>query len=121
MLVRTFVPAAVLPELHVSGMVLLSLVALLLDHYLAYGAARCYICIPVLAALTFGLLPYAAGFVALSEVWKPALMGGVVFTITTWLYTSIQDRLSTGPNAKVAPILSALGLFLAVQCFVGMF
>jgi len=119
-LVRTFVPAAILPELDIPNMVLLSLIALLADHYLAQGAARCYICIPVLSVLTFGLLPYAAGFVALGDAWKTALVGGLVFTVTTWLFTSIQDRLSTGPNAKVAPVLSALGLYLAAQCFAGM-
>lgn len=119
-LVRTFVPAAILPELDIPNLVLLSLVSLVLDHYLARGAVRCYICIPVLSAVTFGLLPYAAGFVTLVEIWKPALLGGVVFTITTWLYSSIQDRLSTGPKARIAPILSAFGLYLAAQCFAGM-
>jgi hypothetical protein len=31
----------------------------------------------------------------------------------------MEDRLSTGPAAKLAPILSALGLYLAAQCFMG--
>ena len=120
-LVRTFVPAALLPGLSIPNMVLLSLIALLADHYLAKDADRCYICAAIFSALTFGLLPFAAGFVALDSAWKLALMGGVVFTVTTWLFTSVQDRLSTGPVAKAAPIMSALGLYLAAQCFIGMF
>lgn len=120
-LVRTFAPLVILPALDVPNLVLLSLVVLVLDHYLAPKADRCYICIPVFAALTFGLLPWAAGFATGAEALKLALLGGVAFTAITWLYTSIQDRISSGPAAKAAPILSALGLYLACQVLMGMF
>ena len=120
-LVRAFAPLIILPELGVPNLVLLSLVVLVLDHYLAPGAQRCYICIPVFAALTFGLLPWAAGFAAPAAAAKLALLGGVVFTAITWLYTTVQDRLSSGPAAKAAPALSALGLYLACQVLMGMF
>ena len=119
-LVRTFAPIIIIPQLNIPNMVLVSLVALLLDHYLASGAKRCYICIPVLAVLTFGLLPWAACFVGAVEAVKLAVVGGVVFTVTTWLFTSIQDRLSSGPACKAAPVVSAFGLYLAAQCFMGM-
>ena len=118
-IVRTVAPMIILPELDIPNMVLLSLIALVLDHYIAPGAKRCYICIPVLAAITFGLLPFAACFVgALDALWL-ALAGGVIFAVATWIFTTMADRLSTGPVAKAAPILSALGLYLAVQCFMG--
>jgi len=39
----------------------------------------------------------------------------------TWLFSSIQDRLSTGPAAKAAPVVSAFGLYLAIQGLMGMF
>ena len=117
---RTFLPAIVLPQLSIPNMVLLSLVALLLDHYLAKGAKRCWICIPVFACLAFGLLPYAASFVGAMDALKLAAVGCVTFTVTTWLYTSIQSRLASGPVAKAAPVLSALGLYLASQCFAGL-
>ena len=54
--VRTFCPAIILPKASVPNLVLLSLIALVLDHYLAPDAKRCYICIPVLSAVAFGLL-----------------------------------------------------------------
>ena len=120
-LVRTFAPLVLLPALDVPNLVLLSLIVLVLDHYLAPKADRCYICIPVFAALTFGLLPWAAGFATGAEALKLALLGGVAFTAITWLYTSIQDRISSGPAAKAAPVLSALGLYLACQVLMGMF
>ena len=37
----------------------------------------------------------------------------------TFVFTSIQDRLSSGPAAKLAPIMSAFGIWLAVQAFAG--
>ena len=118
-LVRTFAPVIILPRLNIPGMVLVSLLALLVDHYAAPGAKRCYICIPLLAAITFGVLPWAACFVDGLEALKLAVAGGIVFAVTTWLYSSIQERLSSGPAAKAAPFLSALGLYLAFQCFAG--
>ena len=119
--VRTFAPRIILPELDVLNLVLISLVVLVLDHYLAPDAERCYICIPVFSAITFGLLPYAAAFVTGAEALELAFAGGLIFTIMTWLFSSVQDRLSTGPAAKAAPVVSAFGLYLAIQGLMGMF
>ena len=118
-LVRTFWPRMILPVMDIPNMVLISLAALLLDHYLAPGAERCYICIPVFSAVTFGLLPFAGCFVGAGEALKLAALGAVVFTAVTWIFSSMMDRLSSGPAAKLAPFMSALGLYLASQCFMG--
>lgn len=120
-LIRTFLPAAVLPELNIPFMTLLSLAALLTESYLAPGARRKYPWIFVFSAVTFGLLPLAAGMAAAGACWKLALAGGVVFTAETWLFTSMVSRISSGVSTKAAPILSALGLYLAVQGFAGIF
>lgn len=120
-IVRAFAPQIILPDFGVTNLVLVSLIALVLDHYLAPGAKRCYICIPVFASLTFGLLPWCAGFAAPAEALKLAVLGAVVFTAVTWIYTDMADRLSSGPAAKAAPVVSAFGLYLAVQCLMGMF
>lgn len=120
-LVRAFAPAVIIPGPDVPNLVLLSLAVLVPDQYLAPKAGRCYICIPVFAALTFGLLPWAAGFATAGEALKLAALGGVVFTAVTWLYSSIQDRISSGPAAKAAPVLSAFGLYLACQVLMGIF
>ena len=119
--VRTFAPRMILPELDIPNMALISLVALVLDHYLAPNAKRCYVCIPVFSAITFGLLPFAACFVGGETALNLGIAGGVTFTAMTWLFSSVQDRLSTGPAAKAAPIVSAFGLYLAVQALMGMF
>lgn len=119
MLVHTFLPNFVTPKVSIPNLVALSLIALVLDHYIAKGADRCYICIPVFAILTFGLLPFCAVYIPAAEIWKLAIGGGVVFTIVTILFTSVQDRLSSGPAKKAAPVISALGLYFAAQCLTG--
>ncbi len=119
-LVRTFMPAVLIPHLDIPNMAALSLLALLADHYVAPHAKRCYICIPIFAAAAFGLLPYCAGFANGMEAAKLAVVGCVTFTAATWLYSAMLDRISTGPAAKAAPVFSALGLYLAAQCFTGL-
>ena len=116
---RAFSPQIILPIFDIPTLTAISLVALVLDHYLARDAKRCWICIPVFAALSFGILPFAAGMVALSNVLGLALTGAAIFTVCTFVFTSIQDRLSSGPAARLAPIMSALGIWLAVQAFAG--
>jgi hypothetical protein len=116
---RAFAPNIILPKFDIPMLTAISLAALVLDHYLAPGAKRCYICIPVFAALSFGILPFAAGVVALTNALGLAMSGCVIFTAATWTFTSIQDRLSTGPAARLAPVMSALGIWLAVQAFAG--
>ena len=116
-LLRTFCPWVIIPALNIPHMALLSLIALLADYYLARDAKRCYICTFLFSAITFGVLPYVSGFAAGWDVLKLALVGGVVFTLLTVLFTSVQERLSSGPAAKAAPLLSAFGLYLAFQIF----
>ncbi len=118
-LFETFAPAVVLPVINIPNMAGLCLVVLLIEHYLAPNARRCYICVALFSLLSFGLLPYAAGVVALAQVWKIALVGGVLFTLLTRIFDSVMDRITTGPKAAFAPVISALGLYLAFQVFAG--
>lgn len=117
--VRSFLPQVIIPQLDIPNMVLISLIALLAEHYLAPNAKRCWICVFLFSGISFGLLPFAACFVNALAALKLAAAGAVVFTATTLLFTTIQQRLSSGPESEIAPILSALGLYLAAQCFMG--
>ena len=118
---RTFFPAIILPEANIPNLVLLSLIALVLDHYIAPDAPRCYICISVFSAITFGLFSFVSAYATLGEAVKLAIAGGIVFTATTWVYSAIQERLSSGPAAKASAFFSAVSLYMAAQCFVGIF
>ena len=119
MLLRAFAPNIILPIFDIPMLTAISLAALVLDHYLAKGAKRCYVCIAVFAALSFGVLPMVAGLVQVENAMGLMVNGCVIFTVTTFVFTSIQDRLSSGPAARLAPIMSALGIWLAVQAFAG--
>ncbi|MBQ9974384.1 MAG: hypothetical protein IJP02_05430 [Oscillospiraceae bacterium] len=119
-LVRTFAPIIIIPKPDIPLMMLVSLAALLADYYLAPGAKRCWVWVYALSTLTFGLLPWAACFVDGLWAVKLAAVGGVVFTVTAWLYTAICDRISTGPAGRAAPWVGALGLYLAGQSFMGL-
>ena len=118
-IVRAFAPNIILPIFDIPTLTGICLIALVLDHYLAPGAKRCWVCIPIFAALSFGILPLAAGIVAPANILGLAASGCVIFTLCTFVFTSIQDRLSSGPAAKLAPIMSALGIWLAAQAFAG--
>ena len=119
MILRLIQPAVILLPLNIPNIVLICLIALLIEYYLAPGNVRCYICIPVLSALTFGILPLMAGFACQHTFWKLGLIGGAVFTVVTFAFTSAVERLSTGPKAKAAIVVTALGICLAAQCFAG--
>ena len=118
--IRAVFPNGILPDGQIPNLVLVSLAALLPDHYLAPGAKRRYGAILLLSAAAFGLLPYGAGFATPGEALRLAALGGVVFTAVTWLFTSLTDRIASGPASKAAPFLSAVGLYLAAQCLMGM-
>lgn len=121
LLIRVWNPAGVLPRLDIPNMAMLSLVVLVAEHYLCPNAPRDYVSIALLSFLTFALLPLMAGFACQHDFWKIGLGGCVVFTVLTWLYTSMVSRILSGQKAPAAPIVSALGLYLAVQGFAGIF
>ena len=120
MLVQIFLPAAILPPLNIPNMVLLSLVALLLEHLISRNSARCYVCAALFGFASFAALPLMAGFACVHDFWKIGLVGGITFAITTCLFTSATDRLKTGPKAPLALVLTCVGIYLASQCFAGM-
>lgn len=119
MLVQIFQPAAVLPTLNIPNIVLLSLVALLIEHFLSKSSPRCYVCVLVFGIAAFAALPLMAGFACVHDFWKYGLVGGLTFALTTFLFSSATQRLRTGPKAPAAVILTALGIYLASQCFAG--
>jgi hypothetical protein len=51
---------------------------------------------------------------------KLASIGAIVFTVVTWLFTSMTERMATGRTSKVVAVAGALGIWLALQCFNGM-
>ena len=119
-MVHTFLPAFVIPKVSIPNLVLVSVCALVLDHYLARGAKRNYFSVVFFSLVGFYVLPVCAGYMGYCEGVKVAVCGCAVFTACTFLYTSCVNRMKSGPAACLAPVLTAFGLFLAAQCFQGM-
>lgn len=119
MIVRVCAPAAIIPTLGIPNMVVLSVIALLLEHVFAKRNERCYVCVALLGAVSFGILPLMAGFACVHDFWKIGLVGGAVFTVTTFLFTSASERIATGPKATCAMVVTAIGICLAAQGFAG--
>lgn len=120
MVTKTFLPWLCLPAVNIPLVAAVSLVTLVLDSWLAPGAPRCWICVPVLSAVTFGLLPVASGYVPANEAIVLAITGGVTFTALTWMFTFACQRIISGRGGKIASLMTGLCLFLACQCFAGM-
>lgn len=119
LLLWAFSPDFILPELNLTMVVALSLIALVAEGYLAPKAGRCWVGNILLGAATLGLLPWCAGLATGPQVMELVLWGGATFAVTLFLYTSIARRLASGPSGRLSPLFSALGLFLAAQCFTG--
>lgn len=119
MLMQIFIPAVILPPLNIPNMVLLSVVALLADHLFTKGLQRNYVWVALFGVAAFALLPLMAGFACVHTFWKYGVVGGITFTITTFLFSSAAQRLRTGPKAPAALVLTGLGIYLAAQCFAG--
>lgn len=122
-LLKTFVPAAVLPHLSIPVLAIPVLLALLLEAYIAPKAVRGgvdYLVAAILGGAALALLPGMAGFVEGNTVWVVFAVGFVLFGVCDVLFATIRDRIASGPVAKAAPALSAVLLFLAIQGFGGM-
>ena len=116
---RTCMPFVVLPKLDVIAMVGITLIALVLEYYMVGNVKRSWVPQIVLAAVTFGGLGMAAGVVGVGV--NTFLVGAVVFAVLTYVFDSMVSRLEVTTNKKCAVIPTAFVLYLACQCFMGMF
>lgn len=118
---RLVYPMVIVPQWNIPNLVALSAAVLVLEHYVTKSGRKNYWMVLVFSCLSCALLPWAAGCILPLEMGKYALSGGLVFTATAWLFESLRERLSTGPAAKAAPVLGAVGLCLAAQALQGIF
>lgn len=117
--VRAFCPAILLPKWDVPLLVLLSLAALLGEYYRGTERKHGVFSDGILAALAFGLLPWAAAMVSGWDAVRLGIMGGVVFTVTDVVFAAMHERLSSGGAPRYAVIWCAVGWYLAAQGWMG--
>ena len=119
MLVRAFLPNFILPRCDGMAILALSLIALILDSYIAKDGKRIYWFIPVCSALVFGIFPWVACFLPYVDAIKFGVLGAVISTVATFVFDIIKNRLSVTPATKIAPLISGFGIYLAAQCLIG--
>lgn len=117
MVVSALYPAVNLPTLNIPNMVLISLIALVLGYCLKVEPVSCWACTAVLAVMSFTALPLMAGFDCVHTCWKTGIIGGVVFTVTALVFTSVCERITSGKESKGALAVTAFGIYLAAQAF----
>ena len=118
-LVKSLFPGVILPKLDIPCITLISLVSLLAENFLTTDLRRNYLLVFAFSAVSFAVLPMAAGMAGAGEWWKLALAGGVLFTGTAWIFDSVAGRISSGNGSKVSVVITSVGILLAVQCFSG--
>lgn len=116
---RTFMPFVILPPLDAIAVVGITLIALVSEYYMVGKVKRNWGMQILLAAVTFGGLGMAAGVAAVGV--NTYIMGAAVFAALTFVFDSMVSRLEVTTDKKCAVIPTAFVLYLACQCFVGIF
>ena len=113
-----FQPNVVLADLDLTAIVALVLIALVIEYLWKGTQKRAWVVQIVLAAVTFAVLPMAAGYVGAGV--KMILCGTALFAALTWVFDSVAERMSVTTHCKFAMIPRAFVMFLACQCLMGM-
>ncbi|MBQ9989597.1 MAG: hypothetical protein IJP31_01440 [Lachnospiraceae bacterium] len=116
-LLKTFLAAAILIRLNIPNLAGLSLLSLLLTHYLGEKKSSHPVMNLVFAALIFGCLPWLAGLASVKEALWLAGVGGVEYTLISGMFASMTDRMECTIRSRLAPVCSAFVLFMAFQGF----
>lgn len=111
-------PNVVLSNLDVPAMAALVLIALLIEYLWKGTEKRAWAVQIVLAAVTFAVLPFTAGYAGAGI--KLTVCGTASFAVLTWLFDSMAERMSVTCDRKCAMIPTAFVMYLACQCFMGM-
>ena len=113
-----FQPNVVLADLDLTAIAALVLIALVIEYLWKGTQERAWAVQIVLAAVTFAVLPMAAGYVGAGV--KMILCGTALFAALTWVFDSVAERMSVTTDCKFAMIPTAFVMFLACQCLMGM-
>lgn len=113
-----FQPNVVLSNLDIPAMAALVLIALLIEYLWKGTEKRAWAVQIVLAAVTFAVLPFAAGYAGAGI--RITVCGTILFAVLTWLFDSMAERMSVTCDCKCAMIPTAFVMYLACQCFMGM-
>ena len=115
---KAFQPNVVLADLELPAIAALVLIALVIEYLWKGTQKRAWAVQIVLAAITFAVIPFAAGYAGAGI--GLVLCGTAMFTALTWIFDSVAERLDVTCDCKCAMIPTAFVMYLACQCFMGM-
>ena len=115
---RTVLPNVVLADLDIPSVAALVLMALLIEYLWKGTQKRGWAVQIILAAVTFAVLPFAAGYAGAGI--KLTICGTAVFAVLTWIFDSVAERMSVTTDCKCTMIPTAFVMYLACQCLMGM-
>ena len=113
-----FQPNVVLADLELPAIAALILIALVIEYLIKGTQKRAWIVQIVLAAVTFAVIPFAAGYAAAG--FKLILCGTAMFAALTFIFDSVAERVNVTCDCKCAMIPTAFVMYLACQCLMGM-
>lgn len=119
LLIRTFLPGAVLPEISIPLIVLLSLIPLTAECYTKAPRGKNHLISILLAGVSFSVLPWCGGLLREMPLWKMFLISCAVYGIVSLLYQGQAERIPA-KNKKTAPAINAVLLWLASLCTLGL-
>ena len=115
---KAFQPNVVLADLELPAIAALVLIALVIEYLWKGTQKRAWAVQIVLAAITFAVIPFAAGYAGAGI--GLILCGTAMFTVLTWIFDSVAERLDVTCDCKCAMIPTAFVMYLACQCVMGM-
>ena len=113
-----FQPNVVLADLELPAIAALILIALVIEYLIKGTQKRAWIVQIVLAAVTFAVIPFAAGYAGAG--FNLILCGTAMFAALTFIFDSVAERVNVTCDCKCAMIPTAFVMYLACQCLMGM-
>lgn len=120
-LVQMWMPSMIFPKMSLPFLVLLSVIPMVISSYMERACEEMASVSFFMAGITFVIAPWCAGMDTGYSPLSLFVAGAAVFGITKRIYTSMQERMSSGMTTKFAPVVHGFLLFLASQCFFGFF
>lgn len=120
MLLQTFSPSVILPEIDIPLLAGLSTLAMIAAACIKESLNFPSVASVIFAALSFSFLPFCANLISAHEMPRLFLNGIFVFAIVNLCLASIAKRLPKNSGFRFTFVLNGLLFLLATQVFSGL-
>ena len=120
LMIKAFVPGAVLPEFGIPTVILLSVIPLTAEYYAEASRRKNYFFSVILAGVSLSVIPWCAGVLTEISLWAAFLIACAAYGIVSLLYEAMTGRMDEDGNKKAAPVINAMLLWAAGLCTMGL-